>query len=85
LFQRIKSGVQQNFSVTRLFLDLSSVQQNLSCLLKLFKNVLDFEKSMLNFVPKCKRSLQKLYFLEADHGGIDLIQELKKLGQFSKT
>ncbi|GAU16457.1 hypothetical protein TSUD_118060 [Trifolium subterraneum] len=32
----------------------------------------------------CLISLQKLYFLEADHGGIDLIQELKKLRQLRK-
>jgi len=32
----------------------------------------------------CLISLQKLYFLEADHGGIYLIQELKKLKQLRK-
>ncbi|GAU16452.1 hypothetical protein TSUD_118010 [Trifolium subterraneum] len=32
----------------------------------------------------CLKSLQKLYFLEADHGGVDLIQELKKLRQLRK-
>ncbi|PNY00065.1 NBS-containing resistance-like protein [Trifolium pratense] len=32
----------------------------------------------------CLKSLQKLYFLEADHGGVDLIQELKKLIQLRK-
>ncbi|CAL5201360.1 unnamed protein product [Lathyrus oleraceus] len=32
----------------------------------------------------CMISLEKLYFLEADHGGIDLIQELKKLKQLRK-
>ncbi|KAL5060720.1 hypothetical protein RYX36_032324 [Vicia faba] len=48
--------------------------------------------SMLNFTIGvqmqegigCLISLQKLYFLEADHGGIDLIQELKKLTQLRK-
>ncbi|CAK8564916.1 unnamed protein product [Lathyrus sativus] len=48
--------------------------------------------SMLNFTTGvqmqqgigCLTSLQKLYFLEADHGGIDLIQELKKLRQLRK-
>ncbi|XP_058722137.1 disease resistance protein RPM1-like [Vicia villosa] len=48
--------------------------------------------SMLNFTIGvkmqegigCLISLQKLYFLEADHGGIDLIQELKKLKQLRK-
>jgi len=32
----------------------------------------------------CLKSLQKLYFLEANHGGIDLIQELKMLTQLRK-
>ena len=32
----------------------------------------------------CLISLQKLYFLEADHGGIDLIEEFKKLKQLRK-
>nr|KYP56657.1 Disease resistance protein RPM1 [Cajanus cajan] len=32
----------------------------------------------------CLKSLQKLYFLEADHGGLDLIQELKMLKQLRK-
>ncbi|GAU16450.1 hypothetical protein TSUD_117990 [Trifolium subterraneum] len=32
----------------------------------------------------CLKSLQKLYFLEVDHGGIDLIQELKELKQLRK-
>ncbi|KAK2439956.1 disease resistance protein RPM1 [Trifolium repens] len=48
--------------------------------------------SMLNFTTGvqmqegfgCLISLQKLYFLEADHGGIDLIEELKKLRQLRK-
>ncbi|MCH97610.1 disease resistance protein (CC-NBS-LRR class) family protein, partial [Trifolium medium] len=48
--------------------------------------------SMLNFTIGvkmqegigCLESLQKLYFLEADHGGIDLIQELKMLKQLRK-
>ncbi|MCH79679.1 NBS-containing resistance-like protein [Trifolium medium] len=48
--------------------------------------------SMLNFTDGVKMqkgiggliSLQKLYFLEADHGGIDLIQELEKLKQLRK-
>ncbi|CAK8564915.1 unnamed protein product [Lathyrus sativus] len=48
--------------------------------------------SMLNFTTGvqmqegigCLISLQKLYFLEADHGGIDLIHELKKLRQLRK-
>ncbi|XP_050882424.1 disease resistance protein RPM1 [Lathyrus oleraceus] len=48
--------------------------------------------SMLNFTTGvrmqegigCLTSLQKLYFLEADHGGIGLIQELKKLRQLRK-
>jgi len=48
--------------------------------------------SMLNFTDGvkmqkgigCLISLQKLYFLEADHGGIDLIEELKKLKQLRK-
>ncbi|CAI8595943.1 unnamed protein product [Vicia faba] len=48
--------------------------------------------SMLNFTIGVKmqkgigilKSLQKLYFLEADHGGNDLIQELKSLKQLRK-
>ncbi|GAU48387.1 hypothetical protein TSUD_118130 [Trifolium subterraneum] len=48
--------------------------------------------SMLNFTDgvkmqkgiECLISLQKLYFLEADHSGIDLIQELKMLKQLRK-
>ncbi|GAU16448.1 hypothetical protein TSUD_117970 [Trifolium subterraneum] len=48
--------------------------------------------SMLNFTDGVKMkkgirgliSLQKLYFLEADHGGIDLIQELEMLKQLRK-
>ncbi|GAU16453.1 hypothetical protein TSUD_118020 [Trifolium subterraneum] len=32
----------------------------------------------------CLKYLQNLYFLEADHGGIDRIQELKKLNQLKK-
>ncbi|XP_004499777.1 disease resistance protein RPM1 [Cicer arietinum] len=48
--------------------------------------------SMLNFTTgvqmeegiKCLKSLQKLYFLEADHGAIKLIQELKMLRQLRK-
>jgi len=48
--------------------------------------------SMLNFTIgvkmhegiECLKSLQKLYFLEADHGGIKLIQELKMLKQLRK-
>ncbi|XP_058722140.1 disease resistance protein RPM1-like [Vicia villosa] len=48
--------------------------------------------AMLNFTIGVKmqkgigslKSLQKLYFLEADHGGNDLIQELKSLKQLRK-
>ncbi|XP_004499780.1 disease resistance protein RPM1-like [Cicer arietinum] len=48
--------------------------------------------SMLNFTRGVHmqegigtlKSLQKLYFLEADHGGIELIQELKMLRQLRK-
>ncbi|RDX94170.1 Disease resistance protein RPM1, partial [Mucuna pruriens] len=48
--------------------------------------------SMLNFTIGvkmqkgigCLKSLQKLYFLEADHGGLDLMQELKMLRQLRK-
>ncbi|GAU16455.1 hypothetical protein TSUD_118040 [Trifolium subterraneum] len=48
--------------------------------------------SMLNFTIGvkmqegigCLKSLQKLYFLEADHGGIYLIEELKMLKQLRK-
>ncbi|KEH32974.1 disease resistance protein (CC-NBS-LRR class) family protein [Medicago truncatula] len=48
--------------------------------------------SMLNFTIgvkmhqgiECLKSLQKLYFLEANHGGIKLIQELKMLKQLRK-
>ncbi|XP_045820979.1 disease resistance protein RPM1-like [Trifolium pratense] len=48
--------------------------------------------SMLNFTDGVKMqkgiggliSLQKLYFLEADHSGIEVIQELKKLKQLRK-
>ncbi|CAJ2638714.1 unnamed protein product [Trifolium pratense] len=32
----------------------------------------------------CLKSLQKLYFLDVDHGGIDLIQDLKMLKQLRK-
>jgi len=32
----------------------------------------------------CLKSLQNLYFLEVDHGGVDLIHELKKLRQLRK-
>ncbi|CAJ2638722.1 unnamed protein product [Trifolium pratense] len=32
----------------------------------------------------CLKSLQKLYFLEADHGGVDLFRELKMLTQLRK-
>ncbi|KAK7271524.1 hypothetical protein RJT34_27498 [Clitoria ternatea] len=48
--------------------------------------------SMLNFTIGvkmhkgigCLKSLQKLYFLEVDHGGLDLMQELKELTQLRK-
>ncbi|XP_027341302.1 disease resistance protein RPM1-like [Abrus precatorius] len=48
--------------------------------------------SMLNFTIGvkmqkgigCLKSLQKLYFLEADHGGLDLMHELKMLKQLRK-
>ncbi|XP_061360733.1 disease resistance protein RPM1-like [Gastrolobium bilobum] len=48
--------------------------------------------SMLNFTTGlqmqhgigCLKSLQKLYFLEADHGGEDLMEELKNLKQLRK-
>jgi len=32
----------------------------------------------------CLKSLQKLYFLDADHGGLDLLEELKRLKKLRK-
>ncbi|KAJ1428302.1 Virus X resistance protein-like, coiled-coil domain [Sesbania bispinosa] len=61
-------------------------------LLPVYYRKYEGQYSMLNFTIGvqmqkgigCLKSLQKLYFLEADHGGIDLIQELKMLKQLRK-
>ncbi|XP_057451340.1 disease resistance protein RPM1-like [Lotus japonicus] len=61
-------------------------------LLPIYYRKYEGQYSMLNFTTGvqmqkgigCLKSLQKLYFLEADHGGIDLIQELKMLRQLRK-
>ncbi|WJX30610.1 hypothetical protein P8452_19128 [Trifolium repens] len=62
-------------------------------LLPVYYRKYEGQYSMLNFTDGlkmkkgigCLKSLQKLYFLEAaDHGGVDLIQELEKLTQLRK-
>jgi disease resistance protein RPM1 len=61
-------------------------------LLPVYYRKYDEHYSMLNFTTGvqiqegigCLKSLQQLYFLEADHGGIDLIVELKMLRQLRK-
>ncbi|ESW20780.1 hypothetical protein PHAVU_005G014200 [Phaseolus vulgaris] len=61
-------------------------------LLPVYYRKYEGQYSMLNFTTGvkmekgigCLKSLQKLYFLEADHGGLDLMQELKMLKQLRK-
>ncbi|KEH32961.1 putative P-loop containing nucleoside triphosphate hydrolase, leucine-rich repeat domain, L [Medicago truncatula] len=61
-------------------------------LLPVYYRKYDEHYSMLNFTTGvqiqegigCLKSLQQLYFLDADHGGIDLIQELKMLRKLRK-
>ncbi|KAK7334577.1 hypothetical protein VNO80_26337 [Phaseolus coccineus] len=61
-------------------------------LLPVYYRKYEGQYSMLNFTTGvkmqkgigCLKSLQKLYFLESDHGGLDLMQELKKLKQLRK-
>ncbi|CAJ1958737.1 unnamed protein product [Sphenostylis stenocarpa] len=61
-------------------------------LLPVYYRKYEGQYSMLNFTIGvkmhkgigCLKSLQKLYFLEAEHGGLDLMQELKMLKQLRK-
>ncbi|XP_017423496.1 uncharacterized protein LOC108332694 [Vigna angularis] len=61
-------------------------------LLPVYYRKYEGQYSMLNFTTGvkmqkgigCLKSLQKLYFLEADHGGLELMQELKMLKQLRK-
>ncbi|TKY49770.1 Disease resistance protein RPM1 [Spatholobus suberectus] len=61
-------------------------------LLPVYYRKYEGQYSMLNFTRGvkmqkgigCLKSLQKLYFLEADHGGLDLMEELKMLKRLRK-